>query len=175
MTGATGGVGSVAVGILAGRGYEVAASTGKPDADGLLKGLGAAGILGRDETSGRAASRSSGALGRRRRLRRRVDAALHPAHAELRRRRCGVRQHRRLGLRDDGLPVHPARGRARSASTPSRCRSRSVAPCGSGSPPTCVRAGLDDIGSREVSLAELPSALDAVLAGANTGRTLVRL
>ena len=35
--------------------------------------------------------------------------------------------------------------------------------------------GLDSIGSREVTLTELPDALDAVLAGANTGRTLVRL
>ena len=35
--------------------------------------------------------------------------------------------------------------------------------------------GLDGIGTREVTLADLPSALDAVLAGANIGRTVVRL
>jgi acrylyl-CoA reductase (NADPH) len=50
VTGATGGVGSVAVGILARRGYEVAASTGK-DATDFLKALGASEILSREETS----------------------------------------------------------------------------------------------------------------------------
>jgi len=52
VTGATGGVGSVAIGILAERGYAVAASTGKTDAEGFLKELGASEILSRDETSG---------------------------------------------------------------------------------------------------------------------------
>ena len=52
VTGATGGVGSVAVGILAERGYEVAASSGKPDAEGFLKELGATEVLPREETEG---------------------------------------------------------------------------------------------------------------------------
>jgi len=51
VTGATGGVGSVAVAILAARGYEVVASTGKPDADGYLRGLGAASVVARAELS----------------------------------------------------------------------------------------------------------------------------
>src|SRR5207302_826089 len=45
VTGATGGVGSMAVGMLASRGYEVTASTGKADAEAYLRGLGAAAIL----------------------------------------------------------------------------------------------------------------------------------
>jgi putative YhdH/YhfP family quinone oxidoreductase len=49
VTGATGGVGSVAVSILARLGYEVAASTGKADAADWLRGLGAAEIVDRDE------------------------------------------------------------------------------------------------------------------------------
>lgn len=49
VTGASGGVGSVAVGILAERGYAVVASTGKPDAAGWLRELGAASVIGRDE------------------------------------------------------------------------------------------------------------------------------
>jgi acrylyl-CoA reductase (NADPH) len=49
VTGATGGVGSTAVGILATRGYEVVASTGKADAEEYLRGLGASGIVARDE------------------------------------------------------------------------------------------------------------------------------
>ena len=49
VTGATGGVGSIAVDMLAGRGYEVTAVSGKPEADGFLKELGAAQILRRQE------------------------------------------------------------------------------------------------------------------------------
>jgi acrylyl-CoA reductase (NADPH) len=47
VTGATGGVGSVAVDILAGLGYEVVASTGKADAHDLLRGLGASEVIDR--------------------------------------------------------------------------------------------------------------------------------
>lgn len=47
VTGATGGVGSVAVDILSGLGYEVTASTGKTDAGELLSTLGAAAVIGR--------------------------------------------------------------------------------------------------------------------------------
>lgn len=49
VTGATGGVGSIAVDMLAGRGYEVTAVSGKPEADQYLKDLGAAHILRRQE------------------------------------------------------------------------------------------------------------------------------
>jgi acrylyl-CoA reductase (NADPH) len=49
VTGASGGVGSTAVAILAARGHEVWAATGKPDEETRLRSLGAAGILTRDE------------------------------------------------------------------------------------------------------------------------------
>ena len=49
VTGATGGVGSIAIDMLAGRGYEVAAVTGKADEAAYLKGLGARQVLLRDE------------------------------------------------------------------------------------------------------------------------------
>jgi NADPH2:quinone reductase len=49
VTGATGGVGSIAVDLLAGRGYEVVAVSGKAEADDYLKSLGAARILRRQE------------------------------------------------------------------------------------------------------------------------------
>jgi putative YhdH/YhfP family quinone oxidoreductase len=52
VTGATGGVGSIAVGILAARGYEVVASTGKSEAEPYLRGLGAADVVDRAELSG---------------------------------------------------------------------------------------------------------------------------
>jgi acrylyl-CoA reductase (NADPH) len=51
VLGATGGVGSTAVAILAGRGYEVAAATGKADEADFLQSLGASEILSREETS----------------------------------------------------------------------------------------------------------------------------
>ncbi len=47
VTGATGGVGSVAIDLLAARGYEVAALTGKADAHAYLERLGAAQIVDR--------------------------------------------------------------------------------------------------------------------------------
>jgi len=47
VTGAAGGVGSVAVAILAKRGYSVAAVTGRPETEGYLRDLGAARIIPR--------------------------------------------------------------------------------------------------------------------------------
>lgn len=49
VTGATGGVGSVAIDMLAGRGYEVVAVTGKADEEDYLRELGANRILLRDD------------------------------------------------------------------------------------------------------------------------------
>ena len=49
VTGATGGVGSIAIDMLSGRGYEVLAVSGKSEADAYLKGLGARRILRRQE------------------------------------------------------------------------------------------------------------------------------
>jgi acrylyl-CoA reductase (NADPH) len=49
VTGATGGVGSLAIDMLAGRGYRVAALTGKKSSTGYLEQLGAARILLREE------------------------------------------------------------------------------------------------------------------------------
>jgi acrylyl-CoA reductase (NADPH) len=52
VTGAAGGVGSIAVAVLAKLGYEVTASTGRPEEAGYLKGLGASEIIERKELSG---------------------------------------------------------------------------------------------------------------------------
>lgn len=51
VTGAAGGVGSVATAILAKLGYEVAAVTGRPEQEAYLKGLGATRIVPRDDIS----------------------------------------------------------------------------------------------------------------------------
>ena len=49
VTGAAGGVGSVAVALLANEGYEVAAVTGRPEMEAYLKDLGASRIIPRGE------------------------------------------------------------------------------------------------------------------------------
>lgn len=51
VTGATGGVGSIAIDMLARRGYEVIAVTGKRESRDYLRGIGAARVMGRDEFS----------------------------------------------------------------------------------------------------------------------------
>ena len=48
VTGATGGVGSIAVGVLARAGYQVTAATGKVDEAAYLKELGAMAVIGRE-------------------------------------------------------------------------------------------------------------------------------
>ena len=111
VTGASGGVGGTALAILADRGYEVWAATGKTDEAARLRALGAAGILTRDEVTAEGrpleSERWAGAVdavGAR-------DAALRPADASDRGGGRRVRERRRGRAHDDGLPVHPARGR----------------------------------------------------------------
>jgi len=52
VTGAAGGVGSVAIAILRHRGFQVTASTGRPEQADYLKGLGASEIIERKELAG---------------------------------------------------------------------------------------------------------------------------
>ena len=51
VTGAAGGVGSIAVALLAGKGYRVVASTGRLEEAAYLRGLGAAEVMDRSELS----------------------------------------------------------------------------------------------------------------------------
>ncbi len=51
VTGANGGVGSIAIAILSGRGYRVVASTGRPEEADYLRALGAADIIDRQTLS----------------------------------------------------------------------------------------------------------------------------
>lgn len=53
VTGASGGVGSLAVAVLARAGYEVVAASGKPDSGDYLRALGAVTVIGRDEVADR--------------------------------------------------------------------------------------------------------------------------
>jgi acrylyl-CoA reductase (NADPH) len=52
VTGAAGGVGSTAVALLAKLGYQVTASTGRPEEEGYLKSLGASEVIARSELTG---------------------------------------------------------------------------------------------------------------------------
>jgi acrylyl-CoA reductase (NADPH) len=49
VTGATGGVGSIATAILSNRGYEVAAVTGRPELESYLRHLGAGSVVARED------------------------------------------------------------------------------------------------------------------------------
>ena len=52
VTGAAGGVGSVAISLLAQRGYNVTASTGRPDTHDYLRSLGASAFIDRASLQG---------------------------------------------------------------------------------------------------------------------------
>ncbi len=91
VTGASGGVGSIAVNMLAGRGYEVVAVSGKPEADAFLLELGRGADPAPAGHRPRQPADGEGALGRRDRQRRRRHAHLAHAHDRLQRQH---RQHR---------------------------------------------------------------------------------
>ncbi len=175
VTGATGGVGSTAVAMLAGRGYEVVASTGKDAAHGYLRQLGAADVIGRDEVVGDA----SRPLGKER-WAAAVDCV---GGATL----AGVVRTLRYGAAvaasgNTGGPsletsVFPfiLRGVALlgvdSVQCPMNVRRRIWARLGGDLRP----AGLDESIASEIVLDDLDGALTAILAGEATGRSVVRL
>ena len=165
VTGASGGVGGTALAILAERGYEVWAATGKPDEAARLTGAGCR----RDPDTGRGDRRGQaariGALGRGRGRGRRGDAALRAADAPHRRGRRVQRQRRRPGARDDGLPVHPARrGAARDGLGEHADRAPAL-DSGTASRRTSGRATSACTARRSPSTRSTP-ALDAIVAGA---------
>ena len=133
VLGASGGVGSTAVGILAARGFEVVAATGKPDEADWLRELGASEVLSREETSAESKKPMESE---------RWAAVVDPvggkalAYAlrttQVRRRGGGERPHRRHVARDHGLPVHPAQRLAARRRLGQHARRR--APQGVGAP-----------------------------------------
>ena len=97
VTGAAGGVGSVAVALLAKLGFPVIASTGRPEEAEYLKALGASEIIPRAELTGAPQAARQGALGRRHRLGRFHDARQRAVDDEIWRRGRGLRACRRHG------------------------------------------------------------------------------
>ena len=110
VPGATGGVGSISVDILAALGYRVVASTGKPSGKDLLAELGAVEVIGRlpppDEKI-RPLGKSTWAAV--------VDCVggptpgVHPQHPEIRRDSGDFRACRRRRTSHHGASVHPPR------------------------------------------------------------------
>lgn len=175
VLGASGGVGSTAVGALAAAGYEVWAATGKADQHDYLRGLGAHEVIGREETTA-ASDRPLEKM--------RWAAAIDPvggaatAYA-LRTTRYGgavavsgltggtgldttvlpfiLRAVSLLGI--DSVAAGPALRREVWARLASDLRPR----------------GLEDAIAREVDLGGIEPVLDALLAGEAVGRTVVRV
>src|SRR5262245_8613644 len=176
VTGASGGVGSVAVAILARRGHEVWAATGKLDEEGRLRELGAVGIVHRDECTAPSpkpleTARWAGAVDT-------VGAATLPYVLRT--------------LRPGGAVASSGNASGAALTTtvlPFILRGVALLGMDSANMPIAERralwariatdlrpGGLDDerLGVTEVALDELESALDAILAGEARGRWVVR-
>jgi acrylyl-CoA reductase (NADPH) len=174
VTGATGGVGSIAVDILSRRGYSVSAITGKEQDADYLRRLGAAEVIDR-----RALAMSSQPLERGM-----WGGAIDNVGGEMlawltRTTRpwgniCSVGLAGGAKLETTVMPFI-LRGVALLGVTASNCpkawRNRIWQRLGSDLKPT----RLSQIVRREVGLSELPAVFEAVLAGTLTGRTIVRI
>lgn len=176
VTGASGGVGSVALAILAGRGHEVWAATGKPDEEERLRGLGAAGLVPRDEVTAEStrpleSARWAAAVDT-------VGAATLPYVLRTLRLGAAVASSGNAGGAKLDTTVLPfiLRGVALlgmdSANTPIAARRELWSRIASDLRPN----GLDDdTGVTEVALADVEPALDAIRAGQARGRWVVRV
>ena len=173
VLGASGGVGSVAVGALAAAGYEVCAATGKADQHDYLRGLGASEVLGREEVTA-----ESGRPLEKQRWAGVVDPLGGAATAYALRT---TRGHGAVAL--SGLT---AGVKVQTTVLPFILRGVGLLGIDSVWAPTDVRrevwrrlatdwrpAGLEDSIAREVALDAIEPVLDALLDGKAVGRTVV--
>jgi len=175
VTGASGGLGSMAVAMLAATGHHVVASSGKEDEEGWLQALGAAEVIGREEAAGDSSrplesERWAGA----------VDCVGGETLAGvLRALRAGaaVAASGNTGGMKVPTTVLPfiLRGVSLigidSVNTPIEERTRTWQRLATDLRPPAI----DDLVSREISLDEVDEALEAILAGKLRGRTVVRV
>jgi NADPH2:quinone reductase len=174
VNGATGGVGSIAINMLAGRGYDVVALTGKKESESYLKQLGAKRILLRGElqmgTKPLEAMQWAGA----------IDNLGGDVLAWLTRT-----------IKDWGSIASIGMASSMELKTsvlPFILRSVNLLGINSVNVPRAPRLAvwqriatdlkprhLDVIGTRTVTLEELPNAFDGYMKGAVTGRTIVKL
>jgi NADPH2:quinone reductase len=174
VTGATGGVGSLAIDMLAAKGYEVAAISGKADAGDYLRALGAGQILLRQEidygNAPLAAARWGGAIDN-------VGARLLSWLLRSTRERGNVASVGLAGGAELNVSVMPfiLRGVSllgvNSAATPRALRLQVWQRIATDLKPRHLAA----IVRRTISLAELPAAFAEYLDGRVLGRTLVRM
>jgi acrylyl-CoA reductase (NADPH) len=173
VTGATGGVGSTAVSILAARGFEVVASTGK-DAREYLESLGAAEIVGRDDIAG-----DGKPLGKQRWAACVDSVGGEPLAAILPQMRYGgavAATGLTAGIKLD-LTVMPFILRSVSllGIDSVACEMDERAEIWRRLADDLRPPQLDDTIAREIGLDELEPALDSILEGGLTGRTVVRI
>jgi acrylyl-CoA reductase (NADPH) len=174
VTGASGGLGTAAVAILAARGYEVVAATGKPEEADRLRGLGAAVIMDRAEVTAESprplgAERWAGAVDC-------VGGATLPFILRTLRRNATVVASGNTGGPGVATTVFPFILRAvgligvDSAQVPIAERRALWQRLGDDLRPNGLGEGLT-----EMTLDTLPEALDGILAGRARGRWLVRI
>jgi len=173
VTGAAGGVGSTAVAILAGRGHEVWAATGKPGEHDRLRELGATGFLGREDVTGPGrpldSARWAGAVDtvgaatlpyvlRTLKLGAAVASSGNASGAELNTTVFPfiLRGVSLLGMDSANMPIEARRELWRRLAT------------------DLLPRGIDD-GITEVDLETVETALDAIVAGQARGRWVVRV
>ena len=175
VTGAAGGVGSVAVAVLAALGHVVTASTGRAAAHDYLRGLGAKALIDRAELAkGPARPLGQRALGRRDRRGRRRDARHHPHSAPLRRLGRRLRSRRRQRSAELGHSVPAARGKSFGHRFGDVSRSKGAAQPGTRLARDLPMAKLDAM-TELVGLSALPELGRRILHGDIRGRIVVDL
>ena len=174
VTGATGGVGSLAIDMLAGKGYEVVALTGKPESEPYLRSLGATQLLLRSELKFGKQPLESARWGGA------VDNCGGDTLAWLLRSTHDGGNVASIGMASSG-ELH-------ATVMPFILRGVSLLGVNSSAAPRDIRMAvwqrlssdlkprhLDQIVTRSVELAELPAVFDSYLKGSVVGRTVVRI
>lgn len=173
VTGASGGVGSLAVDIFSRAGYAVHAVSGKPEQADWLRSIGASEVLPRDALADAAPLQSARFGGG-------LDNAGGPMLASLLAQTVGYGSVVSAGLAAEPsleMTVMPfiLRGVSllgvSSASAPRALREQVWERLGSDWKP----AHLEAICTREIGLAELPPVFESMLSGGSRGRTVVRI
>jgi NADPH2:quinone reductase len=174
VTGATGGVGSLAIDMLSAKGYEVVALTGKPESEAYLRALGAKALLSRSEITAAKQPLESARWGGA------IDNCGGDTLAWLLR-----------GMQDGGNVASiglAASGELHTTVMPFILRGVSLLGVNSSGAPRDIRMAvwarlstdlkprhLDQIVTRSIAMAELPAAFQSFIKGSVIGRTVVRI
>lgn len=174
VTGATGGVGGFAIDMLAGRGYEVVAVTGKSSAGDYLKSLGAKTIMDRHQLNLQGPPLEKGQWAGA------IDNVGGDILGWLTRTTQPWGSIASVGLAGGSYlntTVMPfiLRGISLLGITSSGCRPEWRAPLWQRMAADLAPAHLDSIVTKEVDLEQLPEVFNAMLAGKSLGRTIVKI